>query len=573
MKKVKLSLIAQILIFLLPLNIWSNGNIANIQWIFFQYQRSVTENTLLPKSMNALGMGLDQYTEILNTCATFFWILGGVLLVTGFCITLFAFLKNESSKIRTSSWFMVLGGIFLFISALCRFNGGFALPLGIPLILIVGWWMHQDELAENGDRDQLSILKDPVLMGKIAAVFLFFVLLLSAIAAKTDITSIMIAVFTLFAIILILFPFKIETNRSYVAWLSGIILLGTFLRLWMAYSYFGNFDMGSYTAVSDFVLKGINVYTGTPFYNYSPVWFNVLGILRIFSDTFSLPFHFAVRGFLTIIDLLTLLLLLEIGKLKELTNSGLIRLSLLFYLNPISYLLTGFHGQFENLALFFIILAIYLYLKFDDDNSRGKYLAWFVLTMGFVVKHNTLTAVLTGIINFFKKPRHIVLFFSLTVAIFLSTFIFYWATGSQAIISQVFMYGGLGERYGITSIIRIPELKYLLIAGLLIYPFFIKEREMLEQFLLGFLFFITFTTGIGIQYFVLPIAFGALRPSNGFLLYTFIATIVILGSGDNLHIFGFSFFPMNAIWICATVWLFFTHFQIKESDNIISPVQ
>ena len=34
------------------------------------------------------------------------------------------------------------GGIFLGLSAVCRFNGGFAIPIGVPIILIIGWWMY-----------------------------------------------------------------------------------------------------------------------------------------------------------------------------------------------------------------------------------------------------------------------------------------------------------------------------------------------------------------------------------------------------------------------------------------------
>jgi hypothetical protein len=399
---------------------------------------------------------------------------------------------------------------------------------------------------------------------KLIALFIFMLLFLYSGVMGSDYLSIIIAILTFFIFIMIFFPPQIETNAQYVTWLVFIIVTGTCIRLFLAFFYFGNFDMDSYTTVSDILLKGLNVYNETPYYNYSPVWFNILGLLRNFSDIFTLSFHFVVRGFLTLVDFFTLLLLLAIGMSEGLSKKGLIRLSLLFYLNPVTYLITGYHGQFENLALFFIILGLFLLITYKEGDGKGKYLSYLSFSAGLIVKHNMLVMVITGIINLFKKARYIALFLSITIVLFLFTFIFYWSTGSQGIISHVFMYGGIEGIYGITSFIKLPDLKYLFIAGLLMYPFMIKDREIVEQFLLGSLFFITFTTGIGIQYFVLPVVFGSLRPSGGFLLYTFITSIVILGAGENLNLSGFSFFSFNAVWICALFWFVSTHFKFIE---------
>ena len=418
--------------------------------------------------------------------------------------------------------------------------------------------------------DEIEILKPMRSYGfvlKLIALFIFSLLLLYSVAMVSNYLSIIVAILTFFVLILIFFPPSIKTNFQYFTWLLFIIVIGTSIRLFLAFFYFGNFDMESYTTVSEIVLKGLNVYNETPFYNYSPVWFNILGPLRIFSDNFSLPFHFAVRGFLTIIDIITLSLILAIGISEGLSKTSLIRLSLLYYLNPITYLITGYHGQFENMALLFVILGLFLLIKSRDGNEELKYLSWLSFSVGLIIKHDTLVVVITGIINLFKKGKYIVIFLSIAAVFFLLTFIFYWSEGSQGIISHVFMYGGIYGIYGITSFVRIPDLKYLFIAGLLLYPFLIQEREIAEQFLLGSLFFITFTTGIGIQFFVLPVVFGALHPSKWFLLYTFITSIVILGAIENLSLSGFSFFTFNATWICALFWFVSTHFQLVDNTK------
>lgn len=425
----------------------------------------------------------------------------------------------------------------------------------------------------SADHDFLSQFKDPILLLKFVAVFLFLFLLFNTLTLQQDVFSIIIAFVTFFAILLLFFPPKIETHTEFILILLFVIIFGTLIRLLMAYYYFGNYDMESYTIVSDIFLKGLNTYNETTRYNYSPIWFNILGPLRILSNNFSIPFHFAVRGFLTTVDFFTLLLLLAIGNLEGLSKTGLIRLSLLFYLNPISYLLTGYHGQFENLALFFVLFGLFIFLKYKDRKPIAKYLSWLSLSVGLIVKHDMLIMVLSGIVNLFKKAKYIAICFLITVGLFLLTFIFYWATGSQGIISNVFLYSSIGGYYGITSFIKLPYLKYLFIAGMLIYPFLIKDREIGEQFLLGTLFFITFTTGIGIQYFVLPVVFGALRPSPWFLLYTFITSIMILGSSVNLSLYGFNVFSWNAVWICALFWFVFTHFKSNRQTANHSPVE
>ena len=50
---------------------------------------------------------------------------------------------------------------FLILSAMCRFFGGFSIPVGVPVILYIGWRMYQDnegedEYDEGSDDDEVS---------------------------------------------------------------------------------------------------------------------------------------------------------------------------------------------------------------------------------------------------------------------------------------------------------------------------------------------------------------------------------------------------------------------------------
>ena len=83
------------------------------------------------------------------------WTTGVIILLAGLIITIIAFIREESENLKTASYFTLAGGIFLGMSALCRFYQGFAIPVGVPIILIIGWWMYKeaDETDELDETD------------------------------------------------------------------------------------------------------------------------------------------------------------------------------------------------------------------------------------------------------------------------------------------------------------------------------------------------------------------------------------------------------------------------------------
>ena len=153
MDRFKLSLIFQCLIFLIPLNIymWGDWILVSVQWAFFRFQRVFIQFQQLPYVDSTLLGYKDilyilrgQSTGLYNIAATVFWTAGVLLLLVGLIITIVAYTREESDKLKTASYCTLAGGIFLGLSALCRFNGGFAIPLGVPIILIIGWWMYKE---------------------------------------------------------------------------------------------------------------------------------------------------------------------------------------------------------------------------------------------------------------------------------------------------------------------------------------------------------------------------------------------------------------------------------------------
>jgi len=341
------------------------------------------------------------------------------------------------------------------------------------------------------------------------------------------------------------------SKSKIVITVAMVIIAGTIIRLLLAAVLYGNYDMNSYEIVTDILTKGGNVYAQTDRYNYSPLWFMILFALKRIQLAFDMPFHFVVRTFLCCVDLLTLCVLLFIANIRKLPP---VRTAIFFYLSPVSFLMTGYHGQFENLAMLMVLTGIFMYLWLTTRPVLRAALLWLFATTGMIIKHNTFYELIICLNSSIKRNRIKLPLFLISVAIFLSLFIPYWDMGKKGIIENVFGYGSLPGLYGVTSLFRQPELKYLFIAAMFVFPFFLKGRDIISQCLLGTLFFLSFTTGISIQYFILPVAIGVLRPSNFFLLYTLAASVFILGSVNTFFVPGFHLFTWNGVWVAAVCW-------------------
>lgn len=145
MNKYRISLILQGLLLLIPLNIymWGEWIIVDLQWALFRYQQSSYGNSLILgyKDINYIFVG--QTTGLYNILATVFWTIGSILIIIGLLVIIKANLDKRSSVLKIASLFTITGGISFGLSALLRFFGGFAIPVGVPIIFILGWWMYR----------------------------------------------------------------------------------------------------------------------------------------------------------------------------------------------------------------------------------------------------------------------------------------------------------------------------------------------------------------------------------------------------------------------------------------------
>jgi len=166
----------------------------------------------------------------------------------------------------------------------------------------------------------------------------------------------------------------------------GAFCFGLALRLVLAYFLFGNTDQHNYQIVVEIMERGGNIYAEQAPYPYSPIWANMLFVLNKLASVSHIPFHFAVRGFLSLIDLANALLigLIAVHQTPQTSKKS----SLIYWLNPSVILIVGFHGQFDNLALLPLLIATFL-INYKP-NSVSSIWIWILGTMSLCIKHITL---------------------------------------------------------------------------------------------------------------------------------------------------------------------------------------
>jgi hypothetical protein len=302
----------------------------------------------------------------------------------------------------------------------------------------------------------------------------------------------------------------------------------------------GNYDQASYRIVADIMANHGNIYAETTRYNYSPLWAFFLQGMAAIAVRIDTSLEVVVRCILSVIDCLNALLLGAIFRRRL--------VSFLYLLNPVAILLVGYHGQFETLAAFPLLLAILLILT----KPRLIWLFWLLATFTLLIKHIFLFHLWVAFVAVAKTWRGATLFMVLSLFVWLASFLPYLPEGFGGIVQNVLLYRGIPGMYGLSSFIPSPfglAIFLLVLAGL---PFLFSKNVVLAHRLsICGILLLTLIPGIGIHYLLIPLLFGAV--SAGYLWYTGWCTLLLLTSPNNIHIVSLP--PLwNYAWIGALGW-------------------
>ncbi len=298
------------------------------------------------------------------------------------------------------------------------------------------------------------------------------------------------------------------------------IIIGVTARLWL--STFGfNTDMEYWKMHADVIKFGGPMYEVGM--NVGFIWAYILFFLD--SIPFFVPgeiesLRYKVAIFLTIIDILLLFTLLNLHSLK---------VGLLFFLNPISIFITGYHSQFDNVAVFIGLLAV---IVFQKNRKKLKFfLSSLIFGVSLITKHILFMFIVWIAIkekNFKKK----ILIIFIPILIFLISFIPFvdnyslvydyvinYKSTENGIFWRLFTPQFLGNYLGYSVLF----LTTLFILGL-----FFENKNVLETYYLYLIAVVLFSPAIANQYLAIPIIALAFFWNRFYFIYTLAASLFFL---------------------------------------------
>ncbi|GAW86992.1 conserved hypothetical protein [Bathymodiolus platifrons methanotrophic gill symbiont] len=319
---------------------------------------------------------------------------------------------------------------------------------------------------------------------------------------------------------------------SSLGWFMLVIVAGALLRLAVAQRGF-NFDIASYRIVADIMANGGNVYEETQRYNYGPIWFHILAFLDTLPFPISDPLlslRWKVTSFLSITDIAIAVCLYRWYGFKIAT---------LFFLNPISIIITGYHSQFDNLAILMALISI---KTLDNSSNKLSYktlLGLFLLGVCLSIKH------LLFLFPFwlaFKNTRwrDKLITLSIPYTVFLASFLPYLSKGADGILNHVFLYRGFANApfwNGVAPEVIIDKIPIfvLFIGTLLFLGLFLRTKKPLESLYLYTIALVIFSSAVANQYLAICLVAISVHSNYIYTLYSVAGTIYLLASSDGLH--------------------------------------
>lgn len=329
-------------------------------------------------------------------------------------------------------------------------------------------------------------------------------------------------------------PLKIAVGplkQSHWTWAVIVFLLGITLRMVLPLRGF-NYDIESWKIAADIMAHGGNVYGETGRYNYGPIWFYILhGLNQYIGSGFGelIAFRWKVAAFLTGVDVAIFFLLLRIYG---------VWIASLFFLNPISIIITGYHSQLDDLAVLFALIAAVVIERYKT--CAGFWAGLILLGISLSTKH---------ILFFFpiwlaikqERWRDKLLAFSIPFAIFLLLFVPFWGGGSEGITNNVFLYRSFNNApfWHVFT----PQFLYTIIppvvlffATLFLLGLYWRSKNVLDSMNLYLIAVVVFSSAVANQYLTIATPAIATQWNWAYGLFTAFTSLYLLVDWAGLHL-------------------------------------
>jgi hypothetical protein len=158
MSKSRIALILQCLPFLIPLNIYVIGDWmgCGIQALFFRYQQTTMSSSLIFLNRE-IGFVLTGIVTGKSALATVVWATGVFLIIIATLVVVSAVFTTRTDLIRKAAFFNLGGALLFMLSIVIQYGillhgpAGIAVPLGIPVLLVIAFWQYRISTGPAGE--------------------------------------------------------------------------------------------------------------------------------------------------------------------------------------------------------------------------------------------------------------------------------------------------------------------------------------------------------------------------------------------------------------------------------------
>jgi len=231
--------------------------------------------------------------------------------------------------------------------------------------------------------------------------------------------------------------------------------------------------------------------------------------------------------------------------------------ALVAFAHPISVIVSSYLGQFDNIAIAFLLVAVAL----STSRPAGSLGAATALGVSLVAQHVAWFHPL--LLARGRGPRR---FWTalLPYALFFLSLLPFWGSW-RFIRDHVFLYRSGSEAFGLEPLREVSWLPretatLMFAAALLVAVWLMRRVEFGRACLVLFLVELTFMPGVWAYYFVWPVALGAIFPSVGYLVYTLVVTAFFFKSPDVL---GLDWPHLPGWWGCWWATVFWLLWEIR----------
>ena len=158
MTRLKLQIVCECLLLLIPLNIYCIGDYlaTGIQWALFRYQTSALGNSLIFVNRDLLYVS-GGILKGSSATSTLVWIAGTVCLVAALIVLIWAAVQEMAGTVKYAGILTILGGLLFFAAMLVQYGPalanqhGYSLPVGVPIVIVTGCWLAFGQTPGTGD--------------------------------------------------------------------------------------------------------------------------------------------------------------------------------------------------------------------------------------------------------------------------------------------------------------------------------------------------------------------------------------------------------------------------------------